>query len=360
MNERNNPRNLQGKPHPKGSAQSSPETSSEAASRETNSSSVPSQKSAQQQSSSVPGWQTVEFPSALSADANQRQSLYTQSMARKTASSNKKTVGSVGTNPEAQSEAQSKYRSTHRSKFNHAVRSPASHSKQSSKQSDHQSAPSAEALIALIQDTNQRNHELMNRVTELEEALEQSRQALQAELDRSTDDGTSTDSESSHSEASRTEASRTEVNSTNSGEQTDPEQQVRYLLTQLEFTQQANQRQEILVETLTGQLQSSQERVTQLEQEYQHLQQTVFTQTAQIEQWESQCHDLQARLYRQQQYTLQFKAALDKCLEVPPPSYETVASEVVDKRVQDEASPSSELISEEFASGESTDRKSVV
>ncbi|MEB3359070.1 MAG: hypothetical protein VKK04_20255, partial [Synechococcales bacterium] len=34
-----------------------------------------------------------------------------------------------------------------------------------------------------------------------------------------------------------------------------------------------------------------------------------------------ECRDLRIRLQRQQRYTLQFKAALEKCLEVPPPSY---------------------------------------
>lgn len=162
-----------------------------------------------------------------------------------------------------------------------------------------------EGLIKLIQAANQHNHELQNRITELEDALEQSRQALQAELDRPEE----TPSAVSH------EASSPEM-----------AQQVNYLLNQLEFAQQANQRQEILVETLSRQLQSIQGRVAELENECQRLQQTVTTQTIQLQQSEAQCSDLQARLLRQQQYTLQFKSALEKCLEVPPPSYETAAA----------------------------------
>ncbi|MEM9447831.1 MAG: hypothetical protein AAGA75_04785 [Cyanobacteria bacterium P01_E01_bin.6] len=221
------------------------------------------------QPSSVPGWQTVEFPNAISADASQRQALYTQSMTRKSAPS---------------------------SRANSSGRSPKSGA------SDPKAAQSAEGLIALIQDANQRNHELMSRIAQLEEALEESRQALQLQLDGAED----ADEDDQSGEIS-----------------SDAAQQVSYLLNQLEFAQQANQRQEILVETLTGQLQASQERVTQLETDCQQFQQTISTQSTQIQQGDRQTHDLQTRLQRQQQYTLQFKVALEKCLEVPPPSYET-------------------------------------
>ncbi|MEO1523219.1 MAG: hypothetical protein AAFU78_20935, partial [Cyanobacteria bacterium J06633_2] len=217
------------------------------------------------QPASVPGWQTVEFPNAVSADASQRQAHYAQSMTRKSTA----------------------------------------HSGQVPKSSAPSSTQSAEGLIALIQDTNQRNHELMDRVAQLEEALEQSRQALQQELDQ---------------------AQGSENEDQPSSSQVDASQQVNYLLNQLEFVQQANQRQEILVETLTEQLESSHTRVAQLEDDCLALQDAVNRQSVQLQDGDRQCRDLQARLQRQQQYTLQFKVALDKCLEVPPPSYETSPS----------------------------------
>lgn len=257
MNERNMPRNHQSQPHPQRSGQTPPNTSAQVEA---------SQSHSAPQSSSVPGWQTVEFPNAISIDASQRQALYTQAIARK---------------PPASSQSSR----------------PATPPPKSD-----QAAQSAEGLISLIADANQRNHELMNRIAQLEDALEQSLQALQAELDRTDGERDSTAQETADADAA---------------------QQVNYLLTQLEFAQQANQRQEILVETLTGQLQSNQDRVTELEDECNVLQQNLTAQTTQLQQCEAQCHDLQARLQRQQQYTLQFKAALDKCLEVPPPSYET-------------------------------------
>lgn len=89
------------------------------------------------------------------------------------------------------------------------------------------------------------------------------------------------------------------------------------LLQALERSQQAAQRQQILVETLTEQLESSQERIAQLERDCALTQQRHNEQVQQVLQAESTCRDLRLRLHRQQQQTLQFKAALEKCLEMP-------------------------------------------
>ncbi|XGV95120.1 MAG: hypothetical protein ACAF41_20525 [Leptolyngbya sp. BL-A-14] len=86
---------------------------------------------------------------------------------------------------------------------------------------------------------------------------------------------------------------------------------------ELERTQQTAQRQQILVETLTEQLESSQERIAQLERDCALTQQRYNEQVQQVLQVESTCRDLRLRLHRQQQQTLQFKAALEKCLEMP-------------------------------------------
>ncbi len=95
------------------------------------------------------------------------------------------------------------------------------------------------------------------------------------------------------------------------------EQQVAHLTSDLEQTVQTAQRQQILVETLTVQLNASQEQVAQLERECSQHQQRYAEQVQLALQAESACRDLRSRLNRQQRYTLQFKAALEKCLEVP-------------------------------------------
>ncbi|NJO79614.1 MAG: hypothetical protein HC827_14610 [Cyanobacteria bacterium RM1_2_2] len=111
------------------------------------------------------------------------------------------------------------------------------------------------------------------------------------------------------------------------------QEQITTLFNQLEFAHQTNQRQQILIETLTSQLENGQERVAQLEREAALLQQRYNEQTQLLSKSEGTCRDLQARLQRQQRYTLQFKAALEKCLEMPTPQYEMGLTETSEPTV---------------------------
>ncbi|MBV8882472.1 MAG: hypothetical protein JO235_00510, partial [Chroococcidiopsidaceae cyanobacterium CP_BM_RX_35] len=98
--------------------------------------------------------------------------------------------------------------------------------------------------------------------------------------------------------------------------------QVQQLRHELEASHQTVQRQQILIETLTIQFESSQERVAQLEREFALNQQRYNEQSYQLVQTENACRELRSRLSRQQSHTLQFKVALEKCLEVPLPGYQ--------------------------------------
>ncbi len=171
-------------------------------------------------------------------------------------------------------------------------------------------------LVNLIQELNQCNGLLMERVSQLEEALERSQTALQDEVGR-TQGG--------------------------DGEQdwATVQEQVTNLFNQLEFAHQTNQRQQILVETLTGQLENSQERVAELEREAALVQQRYNEQAQLLAKSEHTSRDLQSRLQRQQRYTLQFKAALEKSLEVPTPQYEVGLSL---EPVPAEAVPAAEVL----------------
>ncbi len=100
-------------------------------------------------------------------------------------------------------------------------------------------------------------------------------------------------------------------------ELTTTQEQVVKLFRELENAQQTAQRQQILVETLTTQLEVSQEQVAQLERECAITQQRYSEQTQHVHQTDHACKDLRSRLLRQQRYTMQFKAALEKCLDVP-------------------------------------------
>ncbi len=156
--------------------------------------------------------------------------------------------------------------------------------------------PNLAELVNLIQELNQCNGLLMARVSQLEDALEHSQTALQDEVGRAQGDS---------------EQDWAAV-----------QEQVTNLFNQLEFAHQTNQRQQILIETVTGQLESSQERVAELEREAALVQQRYNEQSQLLAKSEQTSRDLQSRLQRQQRYTLQFKAALEKSLEVPTPQYD--------------------------------------
>jgi hypothetical protein len=178
-----------------------------------------------------------------------------------------------------------------------AIASKSEESKESKEfeESVHSTEPPELAdLVSLIQELNQCNSALLDRVSQLEEALEQSHSSLPG------------------------------IESNEPMPQNLPkaQEQITTLYNQLEFAHQTNQRQQILLETLTDQLEASQERVAQLERETSLLQQRYTEQSQTLAQTEGNCRDLQTRLHRQQRYTLQFKSALEKCLEVPVPQYE--------------------------------------
>lgn len=85
---------------------------------------------------------------------------------------------------------------------------------------------------------------------------------------------------------------------------------------EVDVQQKAHQRQTILVETLQEQLNSSQERVAQMERDFSQVQRRCSDQAQQLLQAEGLCRDLKSRLSRQQRHTMQFKAALEKSLAV--------------------------------------------
>jgi hypothetical protein len=92
--------------------------------------------------------------------------------------------------------------------------------------------------------------------------------------------------------------------------------QISQLSQELEDSQQMGHRQQILVETLSEQLESSQERIAHLERDCAITQQRYNEQVQLVLQAENICRDLRMRLHRQQRQALQFKAALEKSLEM--------------------------------------------
>lgn len=182
--------------------------------------------------------------------------------------------------------------------------------------------PAPEDLVQLIQDLNQCNDALLLRVTELEEALERSQVALQAEIERT-----------------QTLPGGLPVGATPGPVQ----QQIAQLLSELDIANDGLRRTTIHNETLQTELEANQQRVAQLERECTLLQQRFGEKNTALHQAEETCRDLKARLHRQQRYTLQFKAALEKCLNMAPatgpaPSSTMVQGQLLSPTVLEDAS----------------------
>ncbi len=152
----------------------------------------------------------------------------------------------------------------------------------------------------------EQNSDLLSLVSQLEKAVEDCQGALQAQIERS------------HLQE--------EIATRQNQEIEDTRAKMGRLLQELEASHQAAQRQQILVETLSTQLETSQERIAQLERECALIQERYNEQVHLVMHTEDTCRDLRSRLHRQQRYTLQYKAALEKCLDVPSPSHETQAT----------------------------------
>ncbi|HBQ98104.1 MAG TPA: hypothetical protein DD761_06170 [Cyanobacteria bacterium UBA11691] len=167
-----------------------------------------------------------------------------------------------------------------------------------------------EVLEAVQQEMEQvlhKNVALLDRISQLESALAHSQQALQTYQERQP-----------ATEALLSQRLE-EINTL--------QEENKRLLRELEKSYQSTQRQQILVQTLTEQLESSQIQTARLERDCAIAQQRSHEQATQLNQRDKFCIDLQTRLHRQQRYTLQFKNALDRCLELSPSNREQILHE---------------------------------
>lgn len=160
-------------------------------------------------------------------------------------------------------------------------------------------------LVALIEEVHSSNSDLVQQVTELTQALGECQKAAQSYEKRA------------HTAESMFTQQTQEL--------ADAQDQKRCLFHELETIRQTNTRQQILIETLTDQLENSQERVAQMERECSLTQASYNEQSYQLAQIENTCRELRTRLTRQQRHTLQFKVALEKSLEVSVPNYQSPA-----------------------------------
>ena len=94
------------------------------------------------------------------------------------------------------------------------------------------------------------------------------------------------------------------------------QEEIARVLQELENSQQEIHSQKVMVDGLNKQLEKANEKFAQLERECALLQEKYNQQTHDLLLKNQQVQELSARLNRQQRYTLQYKAALDKYLDV--------------------------------------------
>lgn len=223
-------------------------------------------------------WQLVDFPNAISIDAMERRAMYDSGdvQPRLTTTSPSDRPRPLTVLPDLSSTA--------------STAPPSS----DPLASEPPAPPEVSDLIALIQDLNQCNHALLERVNQLEVALDDAQTAA----------GLGGDRPDSSLEPPALELAADQLSPSPQGE-----------------VSRQQQRQQIRIDTLTAQFTSSQQRIAELERECALTQQRYQAQTQHLTELEAVCRDLRSRLHRQQRYTLQFKVALEKSLEVPLPSY---------------------------------------
>jgi hypothetical protein len=177
--------------------------------------------------------------------------------------------------------------------------------------------------IDIVTSLEQQNQTLRDRVGYLETSLSTAQDHLHQEVSRWETIALQGDELQAHSQT------QAQTIAEYVAELTETQQKVAGLYGQVELGHQTAQRQHIVMETLNTQLRNSQERVAQLERECASVHQQNVDQAQNLLQQAHQVRDLQSRLQRQQRYTLQYKAALEKSLEVPatPPTTPTLLSE---------------------------------
>ncbi|MBN3991880.1 MAG: hypothetical protein HWQ36_15400 [Nostoc sp. NMS2] len=159
-------------------------------------------------------------------------------------------------------------------------------------------------LLALNEELRAANNNLYEQVEQLKDNLAESEKVLQWQKTRS----------------SVTESMLNQ----HTQELAAAQEQIKSLFQQLETAVQTVQRQEIFTDSYNAQLQISQQRLAQLERECTLLHTNNSEQSEQLLQSETVCRELRTRLMRQQRQTLQFKAALEKCLDTSVPSYDSL------------------------------------
>jgi hypothetical protein len=211
------------------------------------------------------GWQTVDFPNAISVDA-------------------------IPTKPETKNwQSQTQTTSPDSPPISDNLKNLLANSEQAKSK--------GATPVTLMQALHECNRDLLGRISQLETVLQESQKNLQAR-------------------ETLLEQRNVELQNT--------QEQLTRLFGKLEVSNQTLQSQENSVESLTQQLATSQTRLAVVERESAAMVQRYNEQLDQLVTTDNVCRELRSRLHRQQRQTLQFKAALEKSLEMPQKSIASI------------------------------------
>ena len=163
-------------------------------------------------------------------------------------------------------------------------------------------------LLSLIHDLNECNDALLAQVSKLEDDLQRVEAEASAEVEKASAAVQLAQQKMSH-QVSVEQASAQQVAQA-------AQQQVARLVGELDTAEQRLSRQVLVSENLETELSEAQARIAQLERESALIAEKHAEEVRSRVQAETNSRDLRSRLQRQQRYTLQFKAALEKSLRV--------------------------------------------
>ncbi|WP_013321918.1 hypothetical protein [Gloeothece verrucosa] len=151
--------------------------------------------------------------------------------------------------------------------------------------------------LTVVRKLRQQNRELLKTVVNLEQALGESQHQL-------------------HNQTLRSRSAESLLTK-QTQELTQTQAQITHLTRELEQAQHLTKNQKFSLLNLTQQFESTQQQAALLERECALLKEDNNEKTQKLIFLEQEIAELSSRLHRQQRYTLQYKAALDQCLEVP-------------------------------------------
>ncbi len=167
-------------------------------------------------------------------------------------------------------------------------------------------SPAASPPEVRVEQLQQENVELDGRVEQLETLLHECRQSLQQQRSQALD--------------------RQKLLDRRTLELKSITGQIEHLSEHIQSATRQIQQQQQQIAYLGTELQTSQEIRAKLERECALTQQGYHEQSQILVQTQTTCRDLRSRLHRQQRHTLQFKAALEKCIETPLEKANAIAS----------------------------------